>query len=117
AKLLVFVVAGTLASVAGMVFLLLQSGTVPRQVSADFTITLLVMVVLGGVGSKWGAVIGGVLYTLADQRLTAFSHSGAVESLPGILRVPLSEPLFILGTLFILVVLFMPGGMAGAARR
>ena len=29
------------------------------------------------------------------------------------LRVPLSEPLFLLGTLFILVVLFLPGGLAG----
>ncbi len=59
AKLLIFVVGGTLASLVGMVFLLLQSGAVPRQVSADFTITLLVMVVLGGVGSKWGAALGG----------------------------------------------------------
>ncbi|HJX78950.1 branched-chain amino acid ABC transporter permease [Glutamicibacter sp.] len=117
AKLLIFVVAGVLAAAVGMVFVLLQSGTVPRQVSADFTITLLVMVVLGGVGSKWGAVIGGVLYTLLDQRLSAFANSIAVESLPAILHVPLSEPLFILGALFVLVVLFMPGGLTGAVRR
>ena len=117
AKLLIFVVAGVLAAAVGMVFVLLQSGTVPRQVSADFTITLLVMVVLGGVGSKWGAVIGGVLYTLLDQRLSAFANSSAVESLPAILHVPLSEPLFILGALFVLVVLFMPGGLTGAVRR
>lgn len=117
AKLLIFVVAGVLAAAVGMVFVLLQSGTVPRQVSADFTITLLVMVVLGGVGSKWGAVIGGVLYTLLDQRLSALANSSAVESLPAFLHVPLSEPLFILGTLFVLVVLFMPGGLTGAVRR
>lgn len=117
AKLLIFVVGGTLAAVVGMVFLLLQSGAVPRQVSADFTITLLVMVVLGGVGSRWGAVLGGVIYTLLDQRLTAFASSEAVQSLPAALKIPLSEPLFILGTLFILVVLFMPGGLTGAGRR
>lgn len=117
AKLLIFIIAGVLASVVGMVFLLLQSGAVPRQVSADFTITLLVMVVLGGVGSRWGAVLGGVIYTLLDQRLTTFANSSAVESLPAILHIPLSEPLFILGTLFILVVLFMPGGLTGAASR
>jgi branched-chain amino acid transport system permease protein len=105
----------------GMVYLLLQSGAVPRAVSSDFTITLLVMVVLGGVGSRWGAVAGGIFYTLLDQRLTALANSEAVAGLPDVLRIPLSEPLFILGTLFILVVLFLPGGITGgitgAARR
>jgi branched-chain amino acid transport system permease protein len=113
AKLVVFTVAGLLAAVAGATYLLLQSGTVPRTVAADLTITVLVMVVLGGVGSRWGAVAGGVIYTLLNQRLTIVAHSDAVESLPGVLRVPLSEPMFLLGTLFVLVVLFLPGGLAG----
>ena len=78
-KLLIFVVSAVLVCVIGMVFLLLQSGAVPRAVSADLTITLLVMVVLGGVGSRWGAVIGGVFYTILDQRLTALANSDAVE--------------------------------------
>ena len=116
-KLLIFVVSAILVGVIGMVFLLLQSGAVPRAISSDLTITLLVMVVLGGVGSRWGAVIGGVFYTILDQRLTALANSEAVKGLPDILRVPLSEPLFILGTLFILVVLFLPGGIAGTAER
>ncbi len=115
AKLVVFTVAGLLAAAAGTTYLLLQSGTVPRAVAADLTITVLVMVVLGGVGSRWGAVAGGVIYTLLNQRLTIVAHSDAVESLPRVLRVPLSEPMFILGTLFVLVVLFLPGGIAGAA--
>jgi branched-chain amino acid transport system permease protein len=116
-KLLIFVVSAVLVCIIGMVFLLLQSGAVPRAVSADLTITLLVMVVLGGVGSRWGAVIGGVFYTILDQRLTALANSEAIHALPDILRVPLSEPLFILGTLFILVVLFLPGGLTGTAQR
>lgn len=116
-RLLTFVIAAALASVVGMVHLLLQSQAVPAITSADFTITVLVMVVLGGVGSRWGAIVGAVVYTLLDQRLSAFASSDVVESLPPVLHVPLSEPLFILGTLFILVVLFMPGGIAGAAER
>ena len=116
-KLLIFVLSAVLVSVIGMVFLLLQSGAVPRAISSDLTIMLLVMVVLGGVGSRWGAVIGGVFYTILDQRLTTLANSEAVKSLPDVLRVPLSEPLFILGTLFILVVLFLPGGIAGTAER
>ncbi|MDP9981351.1 branched-chain amino acid transport system permease protein [Pseudarthrobacter oxydans] len=116
-KLLIFVVSAVLVSIIGMVFLLLQSGAVPRAISADLTITLLVMVVLGGVGSRWGAVIGGIFYTILDQRLTTLANSDAIDALPDILRIPLSEPLFILGTLFILVVLFLPGGLTGAAKR
>jgi branched-chain amino acid transport system permease protein len=115
AKLVVFTVSGLLAALAGATYLLLQSGTVPRTVAADLTITVLVMVVLGGVGSRWGAIAGGVIYTLLNQRLTLVAHSDAVESLPAALRVPLSEPMFILGALFILVVLFLPGGIAGSA--
>jgi len=40
-----------------------------------------------------------------------------VQDLPTIIRKPLSEPLFILGTLFILLVYFVPGGLAGVGRR
>jgi len=112
-KLVVFVIAGILASLAGVAYMLLQSGTVPRAVSADLTITVLVMVVLGGVGFRWGAIVGGVLYTLLDQRLTVLAGSEAIAGLPDFLRIPLSEPLFILGVLFIIVVMFLPGGIAG----
>ena len=113
AKLILFIIAGGMASLAGISYFLLQSGTVPRAVSADLTITVLVMVVLGGVGFRWGAIVGGMLYTLLDQRLTVLAGSDAIASLPDVLRVPLSEPLFLLGTLFILVVMFLPGGIAG----
>ncbi|WP_084126495.1 branched-chain amino acid ABC transporter permease [Demequina sp. NBRC 110054] len=116
AKLVLFVLAALAASLSGIAYMLLQSGTVPRAVSADLTITVLVMVVLGGVGYRWGAILGGVLYTVLDQRLTVLAGSDAIAGLPSILRVPLSEPLFLLGTMFILVVLFLPGGIAGTAH-
>lgn len=116
-KLITFVIASALAALVGMVYMLLQSGATPRATSADFTLTILVIVVLGGVGSRWGAVVGGIVYTLLDQRLTALASSDFIEGLPAVLRIPLSEPLFILGTLFILVVLFLPGGLAGLASR
>lgn len=112
-RLTVFVIAAAMASLAGVAYMLLQSGTVPRAVSADFTITVLVMVVLGGVGFRWGAIVGGVLYTLLDQRLTVLAGSEFIAGLPDVLRIPLSEPLFLLGVLFILVVMFLPGGIAG----
>ena len=116
-KLLVFIVASVLAAVAGMGYVLLQSGASPRIATADFTLTILVIVVLGGVGFRWGAIVGGIVYTLLDQRLTALAGSDFIAALPAVLRVPLSEPLFILGSLFILVVLFLPGGIAGIPQR
>ncbi|MBL0884922.1 branched-chain amino acid ABC transporter permease [Myceligenerans indicum] len=116
-KLVVFVLAATLATMVGTAYLLLQSGASPAVSTADFTLTILVMVVLGGVGSRWGAVVGAVLYTVLDQRLGEFAGSEAVAGLPAVLRVPLSEPMFLLGTCFILVVMFLPGGIAGAASR
>ena len=113
AKLAVFLVAALCASLAGVAYMLLQSGTQPSSVGADLTITVLVMVVLGGVGFRWGAIVGGVLYTILDQRLTVLARADWIHSLPDVLRVPLSEPLFLLGVLFILVVMFLPGGIAG----
>lgn len=121
AKLLVFVAAALCASLAGIAYMLLQSGTQPSAVGADLTITVLVMVVLGGVGFRWGAIVGGVLYRILDQRLTVLARAEWIHGLPDVLRIPLSEPLFLLGVLFILVVMFLPGGIAGtidaAVRR
>jgi branched-chain amino acid transport system permease protein len=113
AKLIVFTVAAACATLAGVAYMLLQSGTQPSAVGADLTITVLVMVVLGGVGFRWGAIVGGVLYTILDQRLTVLARSEWIHDLPDVLRIPLSEPLFLLGVLFILVVMFLPGGIAG----
>jgi branched-chain amino acid transport system permease protein len=116
-KLLTFVVAGTLAIVAGMAYLLLQSGATPHASSTTLTLSLLVMVVLGGVGKRWGAVVGAIVYTMLDARLVALSNSPAIAGLPAVLRVPLSEPMFLLGSLFIAFVIFLPGGIAGFADR
>ena len=116
-KLGAFVLSAFLASATGVVYLLLQGGANPQVTTADFTLALLVMVVLGGVGTLWGAVLGGVVYEYLDFRLVALANTGVVQSLPGVLRVPLSEPLFLLGVLFIVLVLFVPGGLGGALRR
>jgi branched-chain amino acid transport system permease protein len=52
-----------------------------------------------------------------DHRLTAFGSSDAVEALPAFLSRPLSQPLFVLGTVFILAVYFFPGGLASLRTR
>jgi branched-chain amino acid transport system permease protein len=118
-KLIAFVLASFLATVGGVVYLLLNGGATPAVTTANFTLTLLVMVVIGGTGTRYGALLGGFLYTLADQRLGSLAGSSHVEKLPAVLEKPLSEPLFVLGTIFILLVFFVPGGLAslGHGRR
>jgi branched-chain amino acid transport system permease protein len=115
-KLLSFVIASFLAAWGGFVWLLLI-GVTPEVTTATFTLTLLVMVVLGGAGTRFGALVGGFLYTLLDYRLRDLSGAEKIQELPDVLRIPLSEPLFLLGALFIAVVFFVPGGLASIPGR
>jgi len=116
-KLLVFVLASFLATAGGIVWVLLIGNATPEVTTANLTLGLLVMVVIGGTGTKWGAILGGMLYTFLDLRLPSFVDNEQVRDLPGVLRTPLSEPLFVLGTLFILIVFFLPGGIVGLRHR
>lgn len=116
-KLMAFALSSFLATAGGVVYLLLNGGASIEVTTANFTLTLLIMVVVGGAGTTWGALVGGALYTLLDQRLGSLGTSSAVDGLPGILKTPLSQPLFLLGCLFILVVFLLPGGIAGTRLR
>lgn len=116
-KLLAFTLGCTLAAVGGSVYLLMVRGATPHVASANFTLALLVMVVLGGAGRLWGAAVGGLVYGLLDLRLGALGTSGALDGLPHWAQRILSEPLFVLGTLFVLLMVFAPGGIAGVLTR
>jgi len=115
-KLIVFVLASFLAAWGGFLWLLLV-GVTPEVTSATLTLTLLVMVVLGGAGARFGAMIGGFFYTLLDYRLRNLAGEERIQDLPDVLRIPLSEPLFLLGALFVAVVYFVPGGLASLPAR
>ncbi len=117
AKLLAFVVGSALAAAGGAVYLLLVRGANPSVASADFTLALLIMVVLGGAGRLWGAAVGGFVYGLLTLRLPALSTSGVLDGLPGPVEDVVAEPLFVLGLLFVLLVLFAPQGIAGTVDR
>jgi branched-chain amino acid transport system permease protein len=112
-----FVLASFLATAGGVVYLLLRGSSSPEVTSASFTLALLLMVVIGGAGSRWGPLLGAVVYKYLENRLGAIGSSSTVQGLPDILRTPLSQPLFMLGTIFILIVFFLPGGLAGIAAR
>ncbi|MDG4821317.1 branched-chain amino acid ABC transporter permease [Asanoa sp. WMMD1127] len=107
-KLVAFTLAGALAALGGVVYVLVVGGASPHVTSSELTLSLLVMVVLGGPGTRWGPVLGGILYMYLDHRLTSLS-----ADLPG----PLGQPLFVLGVIFILAVYFFPGGLASLKSR
>jgi len=111
-KLSAFVVSSSLAALGGSVYLLVVRGANAGITTPDFTLAILVMVVLGGAGRLWGAALGGFVYGILTLRLSAVATSEAIDALPGWLSGPLSEPLFVLGVLFILLVLFAPGGLS-----
>jgi branched-chain amino acid transport system permease protein len=116
-KLTAVVVAGFIGTVGGFIQLIIIGGANPHLLSTELTLSLLIMVVLGGAGSRWGAVIGGVVYVLLDNRLQELSTSETIAALPAVLRVPLSQPVFVLGLLFVLVVYFAPGGLTAIGGR
>jgi branched-chain amino acid transport system permease protein len=111
-KLLAFVLASFLATAGGVVYALVLQTATPAVTTPAFTLSLLLMVVIGGAGTRWGAILGGALYTFLDNRLPSWTASETIQNLPSVIATPLSEPLFVLGTLFILIVLFLPGGLA-----
>lgn len=102
-KLGAFVLASALALLGGIVHLLVTAGATPHSSTPEFTLTLLVMVVLGGAGTRWGPILGGVLFTYLDQRLPSWGIG--------------SEPMLILGTLFVVAVYVVPGGLTSIRER
>ena len=69
---------------------------------------------LGGAVTRWGAVIGGIVYSYATTRMQDLTQQPFFTKMPKLFGGPLSEPSFTLGILFILVVMFAPGGLSGA---
>lgn len=116
-KLAAFVISSSLAALAGAVYLLVVKGANVGMTTPDFTLAILVMVVLGGAGRLWGAALGGLVYGILSLRLSAVSTSDAIHALPGWLAGPLSEPLFVLGVLFVLLILFAPAGLSSLVPR
>lgn len=96
-KLAIFVVAGVLAGIAGALNVNLQGYVSPSQLHWTQSGTLLVMVILGGVGSVWGGVLGAAVLLLLQEVLSAYTkHWG-----------------FWTGWVLLAVVLFARQGLAG----
>jgi branched-chain amino acid transport system permease protein len=116
-KLASLVLSSLIATAGGIVYLLLVGTAAPGSVaSTTVTVSILVMVVLGGGGTRWGAVAGAMVYVYLQQYLLKVAAQPSFATLPAPLRVPLSQPDFLLGAIFVLFILFAPGGLAGLVR-
>jgi branched-chain amino acid transport system permease protein len=109
-----------IAALAGSLFAIWLRYVGPdTTLSAELMIDILLMVVIGGMGTLWGAVLGAALFVLAQSYLQVLMEqaSGATAALP--LLPDLLNPdrwLLWLGLLFILSVYFFPTGIVGRLR-
>jgi branched-chain amino acid transport system permease protein len=82
ARLSAFVLSGVVAALAGALFAFQQQGVDPGNFGPDRSLTVFLLVVLGGLGSLAGPVLGavvfGVLELLPDSPLTALVLPTAV---------------------------------------
>lgn len=110
-RLLAFVVGAFFTGVAGAL-LGHQIGTVaPSAFYFATTFAIIIMVVLGGMGSITGAVIGAVIMTLAPEYLREVENGMSLGILSFGPRFGLSQIILALG--FILVMIFRPQGLFG----
>ncbi len=117
-KLAAYTLSSLVATGGGVAYILLIGTAVPSAVaSVTVTLSILIMVVLGGAGTRWGAVTGAIVYVYLQQYLLKVAAEPSFASLPAFLRVPLSQPQFLLGAIFVLFVIFVPGGVAGVVVR
>ena len=101
--LAVFVAAGAVAGVAGALSVNQQGYVSPNLLHWTQSGTLMVMVILGGVASLWGGVLGAAVLVILQETLSAYTRHWE----------------FWTGWVLLAVVLFARHGLAGwlAARR
>jgi branched-chain amino acid transport system permease protein len=101
AKLLIFVVSAVLAALAGSLAAHYAGFITPGKVGFLHSIELVTMVVLGGMASTYGAVVGAAILTALPQLLTVFKD---YESL-------------VFGLVLMATMIFMPAGLMPTLAR
>jgi branched-chain amino acid transport system permease protein len=114
------VLAALLATVAGALLALWLRYVGPdTTLSFEIMLDILLIVVIGGMGTLYGAVIGSVLFVIAQNYLQDLLRlgSGALEGVPVLSAVVNPDRwLLWLGVLFVLSVYHFPTGIVGRLR-
>jgi branched-chain amino acid transport system permease protein len=92
-----FVVAGFVAGLGGAVFVFLKGSVFPVYTESPMSVQPLVMVLLGGVASPSGPLIGAAVYKLLDTVITRYTDYWQL----------------VLGAILVALVLVFPRGIAG----
>jgi branched-chain amino acid transport system permease protein len=100
-KLVAFVISAALAGIAGAFFAVQKTVVTPDDFTADFSIFFLLTVVLGGLGTLWGPIIGALVFFLIPELLAGMQ----------------SWRMLIYGFMLLGLMLFAPHGLYGALRQ
>jgi branched-chain amino acid transport system permease protein len=100
-KLMALAISGVLAALAGWLSALFYLSVSPAALSVGTTINALLVGIIGGVGTLIGPALGAALYTLIGY----------------VLQNQFAQWQLIFGVVYILLVLFLPYGLAGTWRR
>ena len=114
------VLAAVFATCAGALLALwLRYNGPDTSLSFEIMLDILLMVVIGGMGTLYGAVIGATLFVIAQSYLQDLLRlgAGAVEGIPVVSALVSADRwLFWLGLLFVLSVYYFPTGVVGRLR-
>jgi branched-chain amino acid transport system permease protein len=115
-KLLAYALGAALGGAAGAFLGSYNNAINSNQFQFFFSILVLSMVILGGLGSIWGTVLGAIAVTLIDRKLIDDIFKDVPSQLG--LNVTLSDLKFgIFGFLLVLMMVLRPEGLLPERRR
>lgn len=115
AKMSAFILSSFLAGIAGALYASLSGIATPGAWSLLFSIQFIAAILIGGVASVWGSILGAAFVFAVPTALNTFSVLPQSASSTGLSSGDLSVILY--GLLIIVFMLFEPAGMVGLIRR
>ena len=112
ARVKAFVVSAACAGLAGSVMAMVVRISAPSGFPLTLSLSLLTAVVLGGLGSLAGAMIGAALLTFLPQGISGVGRSVGLTDLQSAQLAP-----FVYGLTLVLVILLAPTGLVGGIRN
>ncbi|MDU0330275.1 branched-chain amino acid ABC transporter permease [Paenibacillus sp. 3LSP] len=122
-KLTAFAIGASFSGMMGVVFAAKQTFIDPTSFTLLESITILVMVLLGGMGSVPGVILGAALVTILNlQVLTELTNWLNQLTLQGVIELPSSispskMQRLIFGVILLLVAIFRPNGLIAAKNK